>query len=113
VSTYGSSILSKRNSLRALIVTMPETSRADSLKGTRREKAEVIEALELFVSVESLEHPDAASTIAQLQKCNVAHFACHGVSYPSDPSQSGLILQKASSGTEELQQDILSVQAVS
>jgi tetratricopeptide (TPR) repeat protein len=107
------SISSKRDSLRALVVTMPTTPRADSLKGTKKEKAEVTKALEPFVSVESLENPDAASTIAQLQECNVAHFACHGISDPSDPSKSGLILQKAGSGTEELQQDILSVQAVS
>jgi tetratricopeptide (TPR) repeat protein len=107
------SISSKRDAWRALVVTMPTTPCADPLEGTRREKAEVTNALEPFVSVESLEHPDAASTMAQLRKCNVAHFACHGVSDPSDPSKSGLILQKAGSGTEELQQDILSVQTVS
>jgi tetratricopeptide (TPR) repeat protein len=107
------SISSKRDAWRALVVTMPTTPCANPLEGTKKEKAEVVEALEPFVSVESLEHPDAASTMAQLQKCNVAHFACHGVSDPSDPSRSGLILQKAGNGTEELQQDILSVQTVS
>jgi tetratricopeptide (TPR) repeat protein len=107
------SISSKRDAWRALVVTMPTTPCAKPLIGTKKEKAEVTEALEPFVSVESLEHPDAASTIAQLRKCNVAHFACHGISDPSDPSKSGLILQKAGSGTRELQQDILSVQAVS
>jgi tetratricopeptide (TPR) repeat protein len=107
------SISPKRDAWRALIVTMPTTPRAGSLKGTKKEKAEVTKALEPFVSVESLEHPDAASTIAQLQECNVAHFACHSVSDPSDPSKSGLILQKTGNRTGELQQDILSVQAVS
>jgi tetratricopeptide (TPR) repeat protein len=107
------SILSRRDPLRTLIVTMPTTPDADSLKGTEKEKAEVTDALGLFVSIESLEHPDAASTLAQLQTCDIAHFACHSISDPIDPSKSGLILQKTDTETGELQQDILSVQAVS
>jgi hypothetical protein len=107
------SILSRRNPLRALIVTMPTTPDADSLKSTEKKKAEVTDALGLSVSIESLEHPDAASTLAQLQTCDIAHFACHNISNPIDPSKSGLMLQKTDTETGELQQDILSVQAVS
>jgi tetratricopeptide (TPR) repeat protein len=112
-STTTTSILSRRDPLRALIVTMPTTPGADSLEGTEKEKAGVTEALGPTVAVESLESPDAASILAQLQMCDIAHFACHGISNPSDPSKSGLILQKADTETGELQQDILSVQAVS
>jgi CHAT domain-containing protein/tetratricopeptide (TPR) repeat protein len=112
-STTTTSILSRRDPLRALIVSMPTTPGADSLKGTEKEKSEVTDALGPSVSIESLEHPDAASTMAQLQTCDVAHFACHGITDRTDPSKSSLILQKADTKTGGLQQDILSVQAVS
>jgi tetratricopeptide (TPR) repeat protein len=111
-SVTTTSILSRRDPLRALIVTMPSTPGADSLEGTEEEKAEVTDALGPSVVVESLEHPNAASTLAQLQTCDIAHFACHGISDPTDPFKSGLVLQKADTETGELQQDILSVQAV-
>jgi tetratricopeptide (TPR) repeat protein len=112
-STTTTSIPSRRDPLRALIVNVPTTPGADSLEGTEKEKAEVTDALVPTVAVESLEHPDAASTLAQLQTCDIAHFACHGITDLTDPSKSGLILQKADTETGELQQDILSVQAVS
>tara|TARA_R110002003_G_scaffold2127_2_gene24114 strand:+ start:5245 stop:6489 length:1245 start_codon:yes stop_codon:yes gene_type:complete len=107
------SALSDRDTWRVVIVTMPETPGANPLPGTRREKTEVIAAMGPSVSIETLEHPDVKNTMAQLQQCNVAHFACHGVSDLLDPSKSGLILQTASTATEESMQDILSVRAVS
>jgi CHAT domain-containing protein len=92
---------------------MPETPGANPLPGTRREETEVIAAMEPSVAIETLEHPDVGSTMAQLQQCHIAHFACHGVSDLLDPSRSGLILQTAGTATEESTQDILSVREVS
>ncbi|XTI93403.1 TPR-like protein [Cenococcum geophilum] len=88
---------------RAAIITMPKTPSAGDLPGTRAEKSEVI----------TLEYPDVASAMTQLRECNIAHFACHGVSDPVDPSRSGLILQTARTSTQEPRQDILSVREVS
>lgn len=92
---------------------MPETPHANPLPGTRLEEAEVKAAMGPSVSIKTLEHPDVGSTMAQLQECNVAHFACHGVSDLLDPSRSGLILQTTRKAIEEPRQDILSVREVS
>jgi CHAT domain-containing protein len=56
--------------------------------------------------------PDATSVLSQLETCRMAHFACHGMSNPTDPSSSGLVLQRlAPDGTFE--QDHLSVSRIS
>ena len=36
--------------------------------------------------------PTRANVLAQLPACTIAHFACHGFSHPTDPSQSYLAL---------------------
>lgn len=51
--------------------------------------------------------------MAQLQKCNVAHFACHEVSDLLDSFRSDLILRTTRRAIEESRQDILSVREVS
>jgi CHAT domain-containing protein len=91
---------------------MPETPGASPLPGTSLEKTEVIAAMGPSVSIVSLVCPDVRGTMAQLQECTVAHFACHGVSDPTDPSKSGLVLQTAREATEDSTQDMLSVQNV-
>ncbi|KAB8215350.1 CHAT domain-containing protein [Aspergillus novoparasiticus] len=49
---------------------------------------------------------DTATVMQQMYKYNVAHFACHGISNPTNPSQSGLLLQTVS---DKPMQDILTV----
>ena len=92
---------------------MPKTPNASNLPGTRAERSEVIAAMGPSISIQTLEYPDVASAITQLQECNIAHFACHGVLDPVNPSRSGLILQTARTSTQEPRQDILSVREVS
>ncbi|PGG95914.1 hypothetical protein AJ80_09898 [Polytolypa hystricis UAMH7299] len=79
------------SSQQAVIVTMPKMSGAADLP----------------------EYPDVASTVIQLPGCNIAHFACHGISDPLDPSESSLILQTTGMADEEPKQDILSVCEIS
>jgi tetratricopeptide (TPR) repeat protein len=109
----GDTSLSQDEPWRVVIVAMPETPGINDLPETRREISEVISAIGSSASIETLVHPDITSTMAQLQHCNIAHFACHGKSDPIDPSSSGLILQTAKTTTEESMQDILSVREVS
>ncbi len=89
-----------------LVITMPETPGAEPLQGATVEASEITAAVGPSISVEPLEYPDVATVMTRLQQCDIAHFACHGVSNPVDPSESGLILQTA---TEEPRQDILNV----
>ncbi|OCK73160.1 hypothetical protein K432DRAFT_410932 [Lepidopterella palustris CBS 459.81] len=91
---------------------MPEIPRADHIPGSRAEISEVIAAMGPSVSIETLEYPDVASAMAQLQESNITHSACQGVSGLVDPSKSGLILQTAKMATEESRQDLLSVREV-
>ncbi|EFQ99578.1 hypothetical protein MGYG_02590 [Nannizzia gypsea CBS 118893] len=107
------SIPSGRDPWRVVIVTMPETPDANDLPGTRRERSEIIAAMGSSTSIVSLEYPDAASAMAQLRECSIAHFACHGVSDSRDPSRSGLILQTARTASKQPRQDVLSVREVS
>lgn len=94
------------NLSKLLVTTMPETPGAEPLQGAEAERSEIMATVGPSISVETLEYPDVASVMARLQQCDIAHFACHGVSNPVDPSESGLILQTA---TEEPRQDILNV----
>ncbi|KAI8406639.1 hypothetical protein FOFC_14109 [Fusarium oxysporum] len=58
-------------------------------------------------------HPSTDQVLEALKTCRIAHFACHGTSDYSDPSNSGLILQKSTGLNERLVQDRLTVQRVS
>jgi len=106
------SIPTGRDPWRVVIIMMPETPHANHLPGTRLERSEVIAAMGPSMSMGTLEHPDVGNAKAQLQECNIAYFACYGVSDLVDPSRSSLILQTARTATEESRQDILSVREV-
>ncbi len=100
----------KTDPQKLLVVAMASTPGASSLPGVDNEKCAVGEALGHSVCAQILEQPDVTSVLHQIQQCRVTHFACHGVSNPSDPSESGLLLQTA---TAEPRQDILSVRKIS
>ena len=99
--------------LKAVIVTMLKTPGNTTLPGAKREQAAVMASIGTSASIQTLDHPDVASVIRELEHCNVAHFACHGASNPWIPSQSGLLLLKPGSVTTEPEVDVLSVHRVS
>ncbi|KFX90204.1 hypothetical protein V490_06595 [Pseudogymnoascus sp. VKM F-3557] len=105
-----------------LITTMPTTPGNDQglgqnshkpprLPGVKEEKVQVTGVAGSHLKVESLDHPSVGQVIDRLENCYIAHFACHGYTDHSDPSNSGLILQKRVEGQDE--QDRLTVRKVS
>jgi tetratricopeptide (TPR) repeat protein len=101
-----------------LIVTMPTTPKAP---GTKRpgnlpnvvhEAAEIVNAVGSTINTNVAQGPSVKTTLAALPTCRIAHFACHGTSDATDPSNSGVILQRlAEDGT--LEQDRLTVRHIS
>jgi CHAT domain-containing protein len=102
-----------------LIALMPETpqgvfekTRFKLLKGVPAEEEKIAEIVTLYVNLVMRTRLDADDVLGQLEKCQISHFACHGTSNLTDPSSSGLVLQRlASDGT--LEQDYLSVYRMS
>jgi CHAT domain-containing protein len=91
---------------------MRETPGAGSLPGVTIEKSAIAAAVGGSASIATLEQPDAAEVIDRIQQCDIAHFACHGVSNPAEPSESGLLLQTRTSSTAEPRLDILTVRKI-
>lgn len=104
-----------------LIATMPTTPKGptdenppNKLKGVKNEQREIEKAAQDCISTVVLEHPSIHQVIKKLKESRFAHFACHGVSDGSDPSNSGLILQKNGSlPGEAAEQDGLTVSQIS
>jgi hypothetical protein len=100
---------------RMLITLMPETpqgandkTRFKQLEGVPAEEKKIAEIVIPHLSAATRIGPNTKDVLEQLKTCRMAHFACHGVSDPQDPSSSGLVLQRvATDGT--LEQDFLSV----
>lgn len=97
---------------RCLIIAMPETPGASDLPGTRTEISAIESSIHNSTIVEILECPDIATSLGQLEHCNIAHLACHGISNYADPSQSGLILRAPNLATGKPTAEILSVQRI-
>jgi CHAT domain-containing protein len=104
--------VSRSDRPKALIVTMPQTPDAKDLPGTSEEKSVVTAALGGPSHITALDQPDVATVMEEIQQCNIAHLACHGVSDQTDPSESGLLLQTAGTAAGKPRQDILRVREV-
>ena len=87
-------------STRALIVAMPTTPAAPPLRNVAAEAAAVCKRLprpELLMEGGAIPPlvagtPTRENVVTQLERCSIAHFACHGFSDPADPSRSELLL---------------------
>ena len=84
--------------LSALIVAMPTTPEATSLRYVEAEAAALQARLPHTVllmensEITNQATPTKARVLEQLTGCDVAHFACHGDNDPADPSRSRLLL---------------------
>ncbi|KAH7111459.1 CHAT domain-containing protein [Dactylonectria estremocensis] len=103
-----------------LIATMPTSLKRPGdkkapkdLPGAIEETGEILNSARSHISTTVLTHPSADQVLEVLKTCRIAHFACHGTSDYSDPSNSGLILQKSTGPGEALEQDRLTVHRVS
>ncbi|WZH42182.1 CHAT domain-containing protein [Fusarium acuminatum] len=103
-----------------LIAAMPTSPKGpgdkrapNDLPGVEEEMREILNMARSHMRTTVLTHPSADQVLEVLKTCRIAHFACHGTSDYSDPSNSGLILQKSTGPDEALVQDRLTVQQVS
>jgi CHAT domain-containing protein len=84
-----------------------------NLPGAEKEMREILNLTRSHMRTTAYTHPSADQVLEVLKTCRIAHFACHGTSGISDPSNSGLILQKTAGPDEALEQDRLTVRQVS
>ncbi|KAF5626372.1 TPR domain protein [Fusarium tjaetaba] len=94
-----------------LLVTMRKTPDMTDLPGVDNEKEQITAALKSqnqnsdqdqeprTDSVKLMPHPHAKAVLTALRSHNIVHFACHGCSDLSDPSNSYLALQGSKSAT--------------
>ena len=74
------------------------------LPGVADEKRQVMDITSGRMRIEALDLPSVDQVVNSLQGCSIAHFACHGSTDHTDPSSSGLVLQKQGEG-QEAEQD--------
>jgi CHAT domain-containing protein len=92
---------------------MHTTPGEEALPGVSKEISEVRAVVETSWSVKSEEGPNADTVLNELKKCEIAHFACHGLSDFANPSNSHLILQKFQSPGSAPVRDLLTVRQIS
>lgn len=95
-----------------LLATMTTTPGLPTLRGVEDEKETILKLLPAYLQSDVQEHPSAKSIIRSLKHCSIAHFACHGLTNYTDPSKSGLVLQKQDENGS-LVQDAMTVHDVS
>jgi CHAT domain-containing protein len=81
---------------KALLISMentPDLAWNSSLPSVTEEIAQVRELLDSSIPVVALREPRKADVLDALSSCKVFHFAGHGMSHPSNPSKSSLLLK--------------------
>jgi tetratricopeptide (TPR) repeat protein len=100
----------------ALMPTTPDVNgiAVKSLEKVTEELAVIRSALGPTYTLHTSTQPSREDILDRISRCDLVHFACHGVSIPQDPSSSFLILQRAGDNpTSPPVADRLSVQDVS
>ncbi|KAE8444532.1 hypothetical protein EG329_014456 [Mollisiaceae sp. DMI_Dod_QoI] len=85
-----------------LLVTMPTTVGQTSLPGVDKERNAIQSSCQGVYGVKELRLPTAKNVLEELEQSNIAHFACHGLSDPTNPYNSHLLLQKEVDGKATL-----------
>jgi len=96
-----------------MVATMSTTPEANPLPGADREGSELETLFGSIFSIRILPQPNVNEVLKQLEHCDLAHFACHGVSDPVDPSNSCLIFEKSTLSPSVRTQDRLTVRQLS
>jgi CHAT domain-containing protein len=97
-----------------LLLSMPETPDANSLRGVVEEADEIAKIATSAMPAEHLRMPSVELVLGKLGDASIVHFACHGKAADS-PSQSSLILCRNTRPSGEppaLEQDHLTVGAL-
>ncbi|RHZ48891.1 uncharacterized protein CDV56_105798 [Aspergillus thermomutatus] len=92
-----------------LLVTMSRTPAVHDLPGVEAEAKAIQDTVSEPHVLQSLSQPSAKLALQRMKDCSVVHFACHGSSDMTDPSNSYLALQ----GESDLFPDPLTVQKIS
>jgi CHAT domain-containing protein len=92
----------KNNIDSILLVTMPTTVGQRSLPGVDKERNAIQLSCRGVCEVKELRLPTAKSVLEELDQSRIAHFACHGLSDPTNPYDSHLLLQKKVDGKATL-----------
>lgn len=90
----------------------PDLPEPDPLPGSLVETDEILKVAQACIRTTVLSYPSAEQVLQALEQSSFAHFACHGISNKTDPSRSGLILQKTTPERVP-EQDFLSVFRIS
>lgn len=77
----------------ALLVQMPTTPNDKDLVNVSIEVEAVESILSSGLQITNMDRPKRSSLLPSLSSCTMAHFACHGVAHPEDPSLSQIKLQ--------------------
>lgn len=77
-----------------LLVTMPTTPGKKKLENAANEATEIMNAVNGKIRTTQLNLPSAAQVLTAIPSHDAVHFACHGLSDESTPSNSCLLLRK-------------------
>jgi tetratricopeptide (TPR) repeat protein len=86
----------------ALLVAMSNAPDLSSLPYVAAEMEAIQTILPKSVTKTVLDRPTDTDVLKQLPSCQIAHFACHGISNSSDPSESCLILHESKLAVKDM-----------